>query len=143
MAPVILTGTTDNMQISQEEIFGPVLPLIPYDELQPVLDRITAGPKPLALYVFGNKALAETVMAQTASGSVGVNLTVMPFIHPNLPFGGIGNSGLGAAHGYEGFRAFSHEKPVLVNRFLAMPLLFPPYTGRVRRLAEVLLRLVR
>ena len=143
MAPVILTGTTDNMQISQEEIFGPVLPLIPYHELQPVLDRITAGPKPLALYVFGNKALAETVMAQTASGSVGVNLTVMPFIHPNLPFGGIGNSGLGAAHGYEGFRAFSHEKPVLVNRFLAMPLLFPPYSGRVRRLAEVLLRLVR
>ena len=143
MAPVILTGTTDNMQISQEEIFGPVLPLIPYDALDPVLERINAGPKPLALYVFGNKALANEVTARTASGSVGVNLTVMPFIHPNLPFGGIGNSGLGAAHGHEGFRAFSHEKPVLVNRFLAMPLLFPPYSGRVRRLAEVLLRLVR
>ena len=143
MAPAILTGTTGNMQISQEEIFGPVLPLITFSDLQPVLERINAGPKPLALYVFGNKALAETVTAQTASGSVGVNLTVMPFIHPNLPFGGIGNSGLGAAHGHEGFRAFSHEKPVLVNRFLAMPLLFPPYTGRVRRLAEVLLRLVR
>lgn len=143
MAPVILTGTTDNMQISKEEIFGPVLPLIPYDALEPVLERINGGDKPLALYVFGNKALADRVTAQTASGSVGVNLTVMPFIHPNLPFGGIGNSGLGAAHGYEGFRAFSHEKPVLVNRFLAMPLLFPPYGPRVRRLAEVLLRLVR
>lgn len=108
-----------------------------------MLARIGAGPKPLALYVFGGRALADRVVGQTASGSVGVNLTLLTFSHPNLPFGGIGNSGLGAAHGHEGFRAFSHERPVLTNRFLPMPMLFPPYGPRVRRLAETLLRLVR
>jgi aldehyde dehydrogenase (NAD+) len=130
------------MEISRQEIFGPVLPLIPYRDLEAVLARIADGPKPLALYVFGNKALADEVVARTSSGSVGVNLTLLTFSHPNLPFGGIGNSGLGAAHGVEGFRAFTHEKPVLVNRLLPLPLLFPPYGNRARRLAGWLSRLL-
>ena len=143
LAPTFLEGTTEGMEVSRQEIFGPVLPLIPFSDLDQVLARIGAGPKPLALYVFGGRALADRVVGQTASGSVGVNLTLLTFSHPNLPFGGIGNSGLGAAHGHEGFRAFSHERPVLTNRFLPMPMLFPPYGPRVRRLAETLLRLVR
>lgn len=143
LAPTFLEGTTEGMEVSRQEIFGPVLPLIPFSDLDQVLARIGAGPKPLALYVIGGRALADRVVGQTASGSVGVNLTLLTFSHPNLPFGGIGNSGLGAAHGHEGFRAFSHERPVLTNRFLPMPMLFPPYGPRVRRLAETLLRLVR
>lgn len=143
LPPVLLENTSEAMEVSRQEIFGPLLPLIRFTDLEDALARIEAGPKPLALYVFGGKALADQVIRRSASGSVGVNLTLMTFSHPNLPFGGIGNSGMGAAHGYEGFRAFSHEKPVLKNRFLPMPLLFPPYGPRVQRLAQMLLRLVR
>lgn len=143
LRPTFVEGTTEAMEISRQEIFGPVLPLIAYSDLDAVLARIGAGPKPLALYVFGGRALADTVVGRTASGSVGVNLTLLTFSHPNLPFGGIGNSGLGAAHGAEGFRAFSHMKPVLENRFLPMAVLFPPYGAGVRRLAGWLVRLVR
>ena len=139
----LLSGTTGAMEVSRQEIFGPILPLIRFTGLEDALARIEAGPKPLALYVFGGKALADQVIRRSASGSVGVSLTLMTFSHPNLPFGGIGNSGMGAAHGHEGFRAFSHEKPVLKNRFLPMPLLFPPYGPRVQRLARILLRLVQ
>ncbi|MCF7700966.1 aldehyde dehydrogenase family protein [Loktanella sp. M215] len=142
LAPVLVTGTTAEMTISGTEIFGPILPLIPYDDLDQVLARINAAPHPLALYVFGGPVLADRVMRTTTSGSVGVNLTVMPFIHAGLPFGGVGTSGMGAAHGHAGFKAFSHMRPVLRNRFLVMPLLFPPYTDRVRRLATWVQRLV-
>ena len=140
LTPTLLEGTTEAMAVSHQEIFGPVLPLIPYADLKAVLARIEAGPKPLALYVFGGKELADKVVAETTSGSVGVNLTVLTFSHPNLPFGGIGNSGLGAAHGHDGFRAFSHERAVMVNHFLPMRFLMPPYGARVRRLARLLLR---
>lgn len=143
MAPTVLVQTDPKMRISQEEIFGPVLPLIGFGDLDDAVARINAGPKPLALYLFGPKGLADRVIAATSSGSVGVNLTLLMFSHPNLPFGGVGNSGLGAGHGAEGFRAFSHERPVLGNGLTAMPLLFPPYSGRVRRLVDVVLRMVR
>lgn len=143
LAPTLLAETTADMAISRAEIFGPVLPLIPYEDLSVVIDAINETDKPLALYVFGPNDLADEVIARTASGSVGVNLTVMPFIHGNLPFGGIGNSGLGAAHGVTGFAAFSHEKPVLQNRFSSLPLVFPPYTARVRSLARLVLKILK
>jgi aldehyde dehydrogenase (NAD+) len=141
--PTIVMGATPDMEIMQEEIFGPVLPILSYDDLDSVLGQINEAPHPLALYVFGGKSLAEQVTAATTSGSVGINLTILPFIHPNLPFGGIGNSGMGAAHGKYGFDAFSHMRPVLRNRFISLPLIFPPYTATVEKLAKVVLRFVR
>ncbi len=81
-------------------------------------------------------------MRATASGAVGVNLTLMHYSHPGLPFGGVGASGMGAAHGVHGFRAFSHERAVLRNRFLALPLLFPPYGPRAMRLIGLIKRVV-
>lgn len=142
IAPTLIGETRGDMAMSQEELFGPILPLIAYDEVAQVIARINANPKPLALYIFDKtKGFADHIIAQTASGAVGVNLVVMHFLHPNLPFGGIGNSGQGAAHGHAGFLAFSHEKPILINRFTALPLLFPPYTARVRRLIGWLARL--
>jgi aldehyde dehydrogenase (NAD+) len=144
LAPTILVKTTEAMAISQEEIFGPVLPVIPYADLAEVIARINRGEKPLTLYVFEKAhSFIDKVVAETSSGSVGVNMTVMPFIHPNLGFGGIGNSGQGSAHGLAGFRAFSHEKPVMRNHFSPLTLLFPPYGSRVRRLAQVLIALFR
>lgn len=139
MAPRLVLGTTPAMAISQEEIFGPVLPLIPYDDPGEPIARINAAPKPLTLYIFArDRALIERVSRETQSGSVGVNMTVMPFIHNNLGFGGVGHSGMGAGHGKAGFDTFSHLKPVMRNRFSLLPLLFPPYGARVRRLSALL-----
>lgn len=143
ITPTIVTGATPEMEIMKEEIFGPVLPILSYDELDSVLGQINGAPHPLALYVFGGKSFADEVTAATTSGSVGVNLTILPFIHPNLPFGGIGNSGMGAAHGKHGFDAFSHMRPVLRNRFILLPLIFPPYTATVEKLVKFVLRFVR
>jgi aldehyde dehydrogenase (NAD+) len=142
MAPRLVTHTTADMALSSEEIFGPLLPLIPYHDLAEPIAAINRGPKPLTLYAFGGGAMVDRLRSETSSGSVGVNLTVMPFIHPNLPFGGVGNSGMGAGHGKAGFDTFSHLKPVLQNRFTLLPLLFPPYTKRVKRLKDWALRLV-
>lgn len=135
MGPTLLEAVTPEMEIDREEIFGPVLPVMTYRDEAEVTRRINAGPKPLALYVFDrDRARVAAIVGATTSGSVGVNLTMIQFGHANLPFGGVGNSGLGAAHGAHGFRAFSHERAVLANRFSAAPLVFPPYTAGVKRL---------
>lgn len=141
VAPTLIAGATPDMALLRTEIFGPVLPILTFRDLAEPVAAINAGERPLALYVFGDRAVARRVVEATSSGSVGINLTVAPFVHPNLPFGGIGHSGLGAAHGEAGFRAFSHEKPVLANRFSMLPLVFPPYGRRVRGLVAGLLRL--
>lgn len=143
VAPTILAETTEEMAISRQELFGPVLPLIVYDDIDAVIGRINAGPKPLTLYIFDtDRAFAQDVIARTSSGSVAVNLTLVQFLHENLPFGGIGASGLGAGHGHAGFLAFSHLKPVLRDRFSVLPILFPPYTGFVRRIIKLLTKVV-
>lgn len=144
MAPRLVLGTTPEMAISQDEIFGPLLPLIPYDDLSEAVARINAAPKPLILYIFAKDGgLIDRVSAQTQSGSVGVNLTVMPFIHANFGFGGVGNSGMGAGHGRVGFDTFSHLKPVMRNRFTLLTLLFPPYKARAKRVVALLLAYLR
>ena len=144
IAPTVLTGLTPDMRLTAEEVFGPLLPITPYDEIGPVIAAINAGPRPLALYVYGrDRAFADRIVAETSSGTVGINLSVVQFAHPNLPFGGIGASGQGAAHGRTGFQAFSHMRPVLKNRWSLLPLLFPPYGGRVRAMVAALERLVR
>lgn len=133
--PTLIEAITPEMEIDREEIFGPILPIMPYDDIEPVLAHINARPKPLSLYIFDrDKARINHILAATSSGSAGVNLTVLQYSHAELPFGGVNNSGIGAAHGHHGFRAFSHERAVLRNRSSAAPLLFAPYDGRARRL---------
>ena len=133
--PTLIEAITPEMEIDREEIFGPILPVIAFDDIGQVIANINARPKPLSLYVFGrNRAFADRVIAATTSGGVGVNLTVLHFAHPDLPFGGVNNSGIGMSHGEYGFRAFSHERAVLRNRFSPVPLVFPPYEGMAKRL---------
>ncbi|MBZ4023797.1 aldehyde dehydrogenase [Rhodobacter sp. TJ_12] len=142
LAPTVLTDVPGEATLMREEIFGPVLPVIAYDDLETVLAEIAAGEKPLALYLFArDRAVIERVSAATTSGGVGVNVTLAHFLHLNLPFGGVGNSGLGAAHGRWGFAAFSHEKPVLENRFAVLDPLMPPYTKTSARLAKLVQKL--
>lgn len=141
IAPTVIENITPDMAIDGQEIFGPVLPLMTYSDIGTVISRINARPKPLALYIFArDRGLVRRIVAETSSGSVGVNLTMLQFSHPNLPFGGVNTSGIGAAHGEAGFRAFSHDKAVLANRFSPAGLFFPPYTPRMRRMVEAALR---
>lgn len=143
MAPTLIEAVTPEMAIDQQEIFGPILPVIGFSDPAAVIARINAGPKPLALYIFDrDRGFARRIIAETSSGAVGVNLTMLHYSHAGLPFGGIGMSGQGAAHGHWGFRAFSHEKPVLENRFSALPWLFPPYRGHRAALIAAARRLL-
>ncbi|WP_136645527.1 aldehyde dehydrogenase family protein [Tabrizicola sp. YIM 78059] len=141
--PLLLQGITPEMLLDQEEIFGPILPILPFDDLSPVIDRINARDKPLALYIFDrDQARIDRIISQTTSGGVGINLTVVHYTQANLPFGGVNTSGIGAAHGEWGFRAFSHERAILQNRFLALPLLFPPYDRHKMRLIGLIKRVL-
>jgi aldehyde dehydrogenase (NAD+) len=143
MGPVLVEAITPEMRLDQEEIFGPILPILPYDDLTQVIDRINARDKPLALYIFDRDlARIDRIVAETTSGGVGINLTLVQFSHANLPFGGVNTSGIGAGHGETGFRAFSHERAVLRNRFLPLPMIFPPYGPRVMRLIGILKRVL-
>jgi aldehyde dehydrogenase (NAD+) len=119
----------------QEEIFGPVLPILAFTDLADVIGHINAEPKPLALYVFSkDNAAIERVLSQTSAGGSCVNMTVLHFSHANLPFGGVNNSGIGSSHGLFGFKAFSHERAVLREQMSAAAMLAPPYTAKVKTL---------
>ncbi|MBS0428731.1 MAG: aldehyde dehydrogenase family protein [Proteobacteria bacterium] len=143
MAPVLLTGVTPGMAVMQEEIFGPVLPVLGCDGTDEAVAFINARPRPLALYWFGTDTAArDAVLARTVSGGVTVNDTLMHIAHEGLPFGGVGPSGWGASHGEAGFLRFTHEKAVLVqSRWSAGRLLYPPYGARFDRMMRLLRRL--
>jgi aldehyde dehydrogenase (NAD+) len=137
IAPTILTGADDNAAIMREEIFGPVLPVLSYRDLAEPISAVNARPKPLALYVYAkDQARANRVLQETSAGGSCLNASNLQYVHENLPFGGIGNSGLGNAHGFYGFRAFSHERAVLEDKFSIVPMLFPPYTARVKQMIK-------
>lgn len=141
--PTIIADAPLHARVMEEEIFGPILPIITFRNQEEVIDLVNSKPKPLALYVFGtNKKFREAVLGQTSAGSVCINDCVLQFTHPNLPFGGVNNSGIGKSHGFYGFLAFSNEKPVLKQkRGLALSYLFyPPFSRRMKTLLEPILR---
>src|SRR5690606_29085212 len=107
IAPTLLLDVNDDMAVMQEEIFGPVLPIVPYDRLDDAIAYVNARPRPLALYYFDDDARrARTVLERTVSGGVAINETLLHFGIDDLPFGGVGASGMGAYHGKEGFETF-------------------------------------
>jgi aldehyde dehydrogenase (NAD+) len=116
--PTLLDQVADQSRIMEEEIFGPLLPIIGYRDIGVVIARINEGQKPLALYIYSrNNTTIDRVLTHTVSGGACVNHALMQFMHGNLPFGGINNSGIGNAHGHYGFKAFSHERGVVRTRF--------------------------
>jgi coniferyl-aldehyde dehydrogenase len=143
LAPTLVVGVDERMAIMREEIFGPLLPVETYGDLDDAVARINARPHPLALYWFGgSRARLARVLRETHAGGVTVNDTLWHFAHEGLPFGGVGASGQGAYHGEHGFRTFSFEKPVFVQRSLAPTrLLQPPYGAAFERLLRVLKRM--
>ncbi|MCU6501471.1 aldehyde dehydrogenase family protein [Rugamonas sp. A1-17] len=140
IAPTLIEQIPAGAAILSEEIFGPLLPIIEYHELDQVIAAINAAPKPLALYLWSTRqANIDRVLRQTSSGGACVNHCVAHFAHGNLPFGGVNNSGVGSAHGEYGFKAFSHERAVLrASPLMLIKLFFPPYTqGRLRLIRMV------
>ncbi len=131
VAPTLLDGVNAEMRIMQEEIFGPLLPIVEYSDIGSVIAQINANPKPLALYVYSsNSKRVQQILAQTSSGGACVNQCLMHNVQGNLPFGGVNNSGIGSTHGYHGFKAFSHERSVLTAGRLRLEKLFAaPYTA--------------
>ncbi|MBS0403952.1 MAG: coniferyl aldehyde dehydrogenase [Proteobacteria bacterium] len=132
----IVTGVTPEMRIAQEEIFGPILPVVAYDTLEQAIEHIRSGPRPLALYAFGHDAAArDQLLRHTHSGGVTINDWGWHVMNHDAPFGGVGNSGMGTYHGEEGFRELSHAKTVFQrHRFYPIGLFYPPYGNAVQRL---------
>jgi aldehyde dehydrogenase (NAD+) len=139
--PTVVTGVDPESPLMQEEIFGPILPIVPWDTLQEAIDFVNDREKPLALYVFTRKkATAEAVLNNTSSGGAAVNCAVMHLAVPDLPFGGVGPSGMGAYHGQAGFDCFSHTKSVFSKTTLVdPPVLYPPYTAFKKKVTRTLL----
>ncbi|MNY84105.1 Coniferyl aldehyde dehydrogenase [compost metagenome] len=143
MTPALVWNVHSGMAIMQEEIFGPLLPVITYDRLDDVIHAINAGERPLALYWFGNDdKLRDSVLRRTVSGGVTVNDTLMHVAHDNLPFGGVGPSGWGAYHGKHGFLRFSHQKSVFLQaKWSPASWLYPPYGAKFQRIMALIKRL--
>ena len=134
--PTLLSNVTMSARVMEEEIFGPILPIITYHNLGDALNIINSKEKALALYVFSkNEKTIGRVKKETSSGMMAINETVIQFGHPNLPIGGVNNSGIGKAHGYAGFLAFSNEKAVLRQRIGATmaKTIYPPF-GKIKNL---------
>jgi coniferyl-aldehyde dehydrogenase len=144
MAPVLVFDTAANSKLLSEEIFGPILPVLPYDSLEDAIGYINTRPRPLALYWFGtDTGSRDHVLANTVSGGVTVNDTLMHIAHENLPFGGVGESGWGAYHGEAGFLRLSQQKPVMVqSKWARGDLFYPPYGKRFEQVMGLLKRLI-
>jgi coniferyl-aldehyde dehydrogenase len=134
--PALILNPTNDMVAMQDEIFGPVLPLIAYDSIDEVIDAVNARPRPLGLYYFGNdKSEEQLVLSRTISGGATVNDVLLHAAMDDLPFGGVGPSGMGAYHGLEGFRTFSHAKAVFRQSSLDVTAIMrPPYGARFTKI---------
>jgi len=137
IAPTLILEPTDDMKVMQEEIFGPVLPVKSYRSLDEAIGYVNGRDRPLGLYYFGDDpAEREKVLTQTTAGGVTVNDVIMHVAQEELPFGGIGPSGMGSYHGFDGFREFSHRKSVytqIKKDIGPLQAMRPPYGAAIRK----------
>ncbi|MDB5766989.1 MAG: Aldehyde dehydrogenase [Collimonas fungivorans] len=142
MSPLLLSGVNDGMRVMQEEIFGPLLPLLPYASLEQAIGYVNAHPRPLALYLFEkNRANIDQVMRNTVAGGVSINDTLLHIAQDDLPFGGVGASGMGAYHGEYGFQTLSKMKPIFHQSAInGLSLFKPPYGKTFQMMMKLLVR---
>ncbi|MCF8197790.1 MAG: coniferyl aldehyde dehydrogenase [Sulfuritalea sp.] len=142
LPPLALLNVDDGMQIMQDEIFGPLLPVLPYRDLDAAIAWVNQHPRPLALYSFENDSgRRDRVLSETIAGGVTINDTILHIAQENLPFGGVGPSGMGHYHGIDGFKTFSKQKGVFYQSGLnGMSLFNPPYGALFERLTRFLIR---
>jgi aldehyde dehydrogenase (NAD+) len=139
IAPTVIDNVALDAPIMQEEIFGPILPVIEYENLEEVIAIINSRPKPLALYIFSrNKDIQQRILQATSSGGVCINDTIMQVGVNELPFGGVGDSGIGSYHGVASFDTFSHHKSVLKKSFLLeLNWRYAPYKKKLEQLKKM------
>ena len=142
ISPTLLDGVTGDSPVMQEEIFGPVLPLIPYRSLEEAISFVQDRPRPLALYLFTqNRREEQSVLSRLSFGGGCVNDTIVHLASPHMPFGGVGESGMGGYHGKASFDTFSHTKSILKKAgWLDLPVRYHPYTPAKERLVKMLLK---
>ncbi|MBK9290828.1 MAG: aldehyde dehydrogenase [Bacteroidetes bacterium] len=140
MAPAIVSNPPESSAMLQEEIFGPILPLVPYRKLDDAIGFVKSRPKPLALYVFASDRLVQKKLVnQLSAGGICINDTIMHFTNAGLPFGGVGNSGMGSYHGKYSFDAFTHYKPVLHRKsWPDIPLRYPPFGNKLSLVKKII-----
>jgi aldehyde dehydrogenase (NAD+) len=126
--PTIITDVGLSDTIMQEEVFGPILPVLTFNELKTAFEIIDEFEKPLAIYYYGADQTAKEVLYKTSSGGACINDGLLHIVNQNLPFGGVGNSGLGSYRGYEGFRSFSNAKAIVYSKtWIDLPFKYPPF----------------
>jgi aldehyde dehydrogenase (NAD+) len=141
IAPCVLDGVTPDMAIMEEEIFGPVLPIMTYTDLAEVPRIVGRLPKPLALYIMSKSRQNQSFILQnTSAGGTVINEVMTTTLNPDLPFGGVNNSGIGKSNGFHAFVEFSNERGVMRRRFLDFKIIYPPYRPRI---ISLLMRIVR
>lgn len=142
LEPTLMDGVTWDDKVMEEEIFGPILPVLEYNDLDQVIASVNSRPKPLALYLFtNNKECERRVMKSVSFGGGCVNDTLLHLVTPYLPFGGVGHSGMGSYHGRYSFEAFSHRKSVLIKSTKLNPgFIFPPYTEKKLRMIKKVMK---
>ncbi|MBD1397771.1 aldehyde dehydrogenase [Pontibacter sp. JH31] len=139
ISPTVLDQITWSQPVMQEEIFGPILPILTYSKLNEAIEQVNTGEKPLALYFFSsNKHQQDWVLEQAHFGGGCINDTMSHLANPNLPFGGVGESGIGSYHGQSSFDLFSNQKSVVRRgTWLDIPLRYPPYGNRLKLIRKV------
>ncbi|WP_373080998.1 aldehyde dehydrogenase family protein, partial [Zhongshania sp.] len=142
LAPHLVCDVNADMMIMQDEIFGPLLPIKPYDNIEDVIEYINANERPLALYLYSNKkALQQQVIYNTLSGGMCINDSVVHVAQHDMPFGGVGNSGMGHYHGHEGFIEFSKMRPIFKQGPISgLLMMAPPYGATFDKMYKLMLK---
>jgi aldehyde dehydrogenase (NAD+) len=141
MEPTVLSGVNDSMAVMQEEVFGPLLPVVGYDDLATAVEYVNRHEKPLALYMHSRSARnTDYVLTRSSAGNALVNELMFQFGNHDAPFGGVNNSGIGKSNGFFGFQEFSNAKGVMKRKFGTARFLFPPYTPRIMKLLNFMVK---
>ncbi len=142
ISPTVLINVDDKMDIMKEEIFGPVLPVMTYKEINDAIKKIHHLPTPLALYIMSNSnSNIKHIMDNTSAGGTAINELMVTSINPNLPFGGMNNSGIGKSNGKHGFVDFSNERGVVKRKWGNLKIIYPPYSAKIFELFKKVVRL--
>ncbi len=142
ISPTVITQVANSNKLMQEEIFGPILPIVYYNQIDEAINYINSKEKPLALYVFSNDSIFNKhIIRHTSAGSTCINDAMIQILHPNLPFGGVNHSGIGQSMGWYGFKSFSHERAIAKSNFFPMSSLFWfPYTEKTNKILKTIKR---
>ncbi|WP_229313143.1 aldehyde dehydrogenase family protein [Larkinella terrae] len=143
MEPTLLENIGVKMNLMQEEIFGPLLPVIPYDTREEVIRFVSGRAKPLVLYIFSRKeSLTQFWLDRTTAGNTVINDTLIHFAHTELPVGGVNQSGIGKANGFYGFQEFSNARGIVKRQFDVLSYIYPPYSDKVKKLIELIVKYI-